>query len=281
MLPQLPFLLLASLAAPALAKEFPAKVQVDLIFPKNETYAPTGYFPVVYAVHNFQLAEPLKFDVHGTIKTHSEWTFQVNNSILNHDYDLWRFPGRYQGFRVWGESWDLDPMFFVTSISTITNGTDDHFHIGWKVDMDNCTDLIESRNPGEVDSSGNILWRSEEQRLEFSVASDGKVPDIEEAIRDCNFQSLALDVKSTDERRVGHKCGDIRNVTSTDKCGALKDYAEEVAMNVSERVLARLGCEEGTWQDIREDCPSLAARFGQQSGWGALAIGVITGLLAL
>lgn len=208
-------------------------------------------------------------------------TYQLNDSTLGVDYDLWRFPGRYQGFRLWGESRDVDPTFFITSITNITNGTDTHFHIGWKVDMDNCTEPNDLDNPGEVNSRGNILWRSEEQRLEFSVAPNGKVPDIEEAIRGCDFQSLAVDVHGTDYGRAGHECGDIRSASLDKQCDILIDYAEEVATNVSERVLARLGCEEGSWQDMREDCADIAARFGQQSGWVALGMGVLTSLFVI
>lgn len=281
MLPHLIFFLLASLTAPVATLDFPAKVQVDLIFPKNETYAPTGYFPMVFAVRNFQVAKPLEFDVYGSIKNHREYTYQLDDATLGVDYDYWRFPGRYQGFRLWRESRDADPIFFINSITNITNGTDTRFHVGWRVDMDNCTEPDDLDIPVRENSRGNVLFRSEEQRLEFSVAPDGKVPDIEEAIRSCNFQSLAIDVHGTDYGRIGHQCGDIRRASPDKQCDILTDYAEEVATNVSDRVLARLGCEEGIWQDMREDCADFAARFGQQSGWVALGMGVLTSLFII
>lgn len=281
LLSQLLSLFLVSRFTPVAAQEFPAKVQVDLIFPKNETYTPTGHFPIVFAVKNFPLAAPLAFDVYGTVKTERAITWQIDDPEFNRDWDIWSFPGRYQGFRRWGESRDVDPMFFIESMSEITNGTDTHFHIAWSVYMDNCTDLDYIENPDKVDNDGNILWRSEDQLLEFSVAPDGKIPDIEEAIRSCGYQSLAIDLKGTGSGSIGSECGDMRNVTPADQCDLLSDYAEEVATNVSIRVLDRFGCEEGTWQEMREDCPDLAARYGPGNGLVVLAVGVVLGVFML
>lgn len=279
MLPQFVLFLLFSLIAPATTQEFPAKVQVDLIFPKNETYAPTGYFPVVYAIRNFQVAEPLGLDLYGTIKTHRSRKSLIDDSIRGRDFDSWRIPDRYRYFGgVWGESRDADPMFLVTSITPITNGTDTHFYVGWTMGMANCTDLLRSEAPQIVDRNGNIPWETEEQLVEFSIAPDGKVPDIEEAIRSCDYQSFAINVEGTGHGSPEAECGDLRNVKPSDHCDLLSDYAEEVAANVSDRVLSRLGCEKGTWQDMMEDCPDLAVRYGQRSGWAAL-VAVLTGLL--
>ncbi|THC87758.1 hypothetical protein EYZ11_012793 [Aspergillus tanneri] len=35
-------------------------LEVDLVFPRNETYAPTDYFPVVFALQNAERARYLK-----------------------------------------------------------------------------------------------------------------------------------------------------------------------------------------------------------------------------
>lgn len=278
LLPRLFIFLVASRFATVAAQKFPAKVQVDLIFPKNETYAPTSYFPIVYAVKNFPLAAPLDFDIYGSVKTERAYRYEIDSWEYNHDWDIWGFPDRYQGFGRWGESQDADPLFFVASISEITNGTDTHFRIEWSVDMDNCTELDRIENPGEVDSDGNIFWISQDELLEFSVAPDGKVPDIEEAIRSCGYQSIAIDLEGTS---TGSGCGDLRNATPTDQCGVLSDYAEEVATNVSTRVLDRLGCKEGTWQEMREDCPDLAARHWPGNGLVVLVAGVVLGVFML
>lgn len=42
------------------ANTFPATVEVDLIFPRNDTYAPSAIFPVVFAFQNAALVPSLK-----------------------------------------------------------------------------------------------------------------------------------------------------------------------------------------------------------------------------
>lgn len=68
-------------------REFPVKFQVDLIFPKNETYALTSYFPVVYAVHNFRAAGHLDLYLHGTIKTYKSRRFLLDESTRGYGHD--------------------------------------------------------------------------------------------------------------------------------------------------------------------------------------------------
>jgi hypothetical protein len=56
------FLLAASGALSATAAAdvtFPAVVEVDSIFPRNETYAPTAVFPIIFAIQNFAAASSL------------------------------------------------------------------------------------------------------------------------------------------------------------------------------------------------------------------------------
>src|SRR3978361_1099068 len=52
------FLLLFSLPNLIITEAFPQTVEIDLIFPRNETYAPTAYFPIVFAIQNYAPAWP-------------------------------------------------------------------------------------------------------------------------------------------------------------------------------------------------------------------------------
>ncbi|KAL2829527.1 hypothetical protein BDW59DRAFT_178476 [Aspergillus cavernicola] len=58
--PQASLLLAASMGAIVHATNV---VEVDLVFPRNETYAPTEWFPVVFAVQNVESAELLNFRI--------------------------------------------------------------------------------------------------------------------------------------------------------------------------------------------------------------------------
>jgi hypothetical protein len=56
---------------------FPATAEVDLIFPQNDTYAPTSIMPIVFAIQNSQLLASLDLSF--------EWS--LSNSS-NHEYNL-------------------------------------------------------------------------------------------------------------------------------------------------------------------------------------------------
>lgn len=47
-------------------RKFPTDLQVDLIFPRNETYAPTQLLPIVFGLNNFDAVWPL--DMHLTVR---------------------------------------------------------------------------------------------------------------------------------------------------------------------------------------------------------------------
>lgn len=62
-------LFLASLlgAVGAGAITFPATVEVDLVFPRNDTYTPAALIPIVFAIQNAQLAaslDPNNYSIH-------------------------------------------------------------------------------------------------------------------------------------------------------------------------------------------------------------------------
>ncbi|KAK2875575.1 hypothetical protein FQN49_001599 [Arthroderma sp. PD_2] len=46
---------------------FPQTVEVDMIFPRNETYAPPQFMPFVFAVQNFHVAKPLFLQFYYTL----------------------------------------------------------------------------------------------------------------------------------------------------------------------------------------------------------------------
>ncbi|GIK06328.1 hypothetical protein Aspvir_001975 [Aspergillus viridinutans] len=57
-------------------------VEVDLVFPRNETYSPAEWFPIVFAVQNPQSAELLNLRISYDIRKD---TNRNNQTTLNHD----------------------------------------------------------------------------------------------------------------------------------------------------------------------------------------------------
>jgi hypothetical protein len=56
-------MLVLALASSALAQTYPAIVEYDVIFPRNDTYAPVAVMPVVFAIQNPQAGVPLQFEI--------------------------------------------------------------------------------------------------------------------------------------------------------------------------------------------------------------------------
>ncbi len=59
-------------------------VEIDVIFPRNETYAPSDRFPVVFAVQNAALAKHLRLDIDSFIRNGSDLT----NVFGHYSHDL-------------------------------------------------------------------------------------------------------------------------------------------------------------------------------------------------
>lgn len=58
---------LLSAGVASAGRKLPADIQVDLVFPRNETYAPTQMFPTVFAIDNFDSATPLDLYISLTV----------------------------------------------------------------------------------------------------------------------------------------------------------------------------------------------------------------------
>ena len=102
---------------------FPTTVEVDLIFPRNDTYAPTALMPIVFAIQNSQLAAPLD---------------------LNFQYDIFQL-GAPDGPSVsgildlrWAKFSSSDPFFAFRSTQKL-NATESEWSLVWTLSSGNCS----------------------------------------------------------------------------------------------------------------------------------------------
>ena len=138
-------------AAQALATTFPATVEVDLIFPRNETYAPSDIFPLVFAFQNSALAPSLDPGFDLTI-----WDL---NSNLTYDPSLALTNTNFSG---------SDPKFVYTSI---TNLPASKYRLVWDFGAGNCSNI---RGANSDRPAGGFRSNS----IEFAVQSGAQQPDI-------------------------------------------------------------------------------------------------------
>ncbi|OKP13587.1 hypothetical protein PENSUB_778 [Penicillium subrubescens] len=81
-------------------------LETDLLFPRNKTYAPTEWFPVVFGVQNPELAPHVDLDISFTIQNANNMSDIINNTNKNPYY----FYAYFSDFRTrgrWRVAWNV------------------------------------------------------------------------------------------------------------------------------------------------------------------------------
>ncbi|KAL6815072.1 hypothetical protein J3E69DRAFT_370557 [Trichoderma sp. SZMC 28015] len=154
--------LMTAMGAKSTYPTLPATLEVDLLFPRNETYAPSWLMPVVFAVQNSSLAVPLGVSI--------QWSMWEGNNTRS------RGSIGGGGFDVAGDvdtaySTPKNPYLISSAVNTISY-PDGVWTLAWYVQYHNCM----YKNPGGpwTTNSGNFT-------TVFTVSKSGKAIDLEAA----------------------------------------------------------------------------------------------------
>ncbi|KAL5087857.1 hypothetical protein Trisim1_007508 [Trichoderma cf. simile WF8] len=158
--------LMTAMGAKSTSPTLPATLEVDLLFPRNETYAPSWLMPVVFAVQNSSLAVPLGVSI--------QWSMWEGNNT--------RSPGAIGGggFDVAGDvagdvttarSTLKNPYLVSSAVNTISY-PDGVWTLAWYVQYHSC----DYNNP-----EGPWTSHSENFTTVFTVSKSGKAIDLEAA----------------------------------------------------------------------------------------------------
>nr|EAQ71429.1 hypothetical protein MGCH7_ch7g836 [Pyricularia oryzae 70-15] len=136
--------------APATSAErrLPTDVQVDLLFPRNETYAPAPWFPIIFAIRNLDAAWPLDVDLQVDV-------FSVGSRRNQTQHVSWQDIGLYS------VPTPERHYFHMPAINMIEGATD-RYNIVWRL----------------------RIW-NRMQNLSFSTAPGAMLPDVETSIASC------------------------------------------------------------------------------------------------
>ena len=281
------FLLLGLLSAEVAIAErnLPADVQIDLIFPRNETYAPTQHFPIVIGIKNLDAVWPMDSSLTVTIQSISSWS--------DPDPPSWTWDS--VGFLpdlVDADGDAPDTSFFHFPAVNMTNGTTDNYFIRWHYSIpyrcfDNATDPEDHDGARGWSSMYSIRSPREyySHALFFSTAPRAQLPDIEATVNSCSEANAnySAAVRIT-EMKMTYDWGDEKG---SRPCPVLEDIepakclfessAKDLAADVNAAMLDMTLCKEGTWQTITAPCPReenmalpQTVRFGV--GWGLLPL---------
>ena len=139
-----------------------AVVEVDLIFPRNETYAPGPFMPVVFAIQNSAIAAPL--DIYITWHV----TQLDGNASTSGALDL-----RQTNFT------RSDP-FFVFDVAQRLNGTEGTWAAAWALSLFNCS---VSTQAGE--NYTTVTKNLASSRVVFTTRPDAPGPNLVQSPKAC------------------------------------------------------------------------------------------------
>jgi hypothetical protein len=135
-------------------------VEIDLVFPRNETYAPTRWMPVVFAVRNTELARYLIPSISYSVQNNSGPNRETHRTF-RHDLKStnWSSHEPYFAYQFW-------PGF----------ATEGRWWLSWTVTWDSC---YEGEKP-EFGSyfRGLITTNHSDHYVEFAIQNNGQAVDL-------------------------------------------------------------------------------------------------------
>lgn len=185
-------------AAVVSERKLPTTVQADLVFPRNETYKPTPWFPIVLAFKGLRDVWPISMTLDMDIYSISESRLGVDSPsyrMLSVTYDEFSTAVIDPTFKTIpelversdGESDGSDSIlpnthYLYIPLVNVTNGTTDQFYVSFRLKVlrrcvANGTEIRYDWNSNPTD-----LWK---YNLAFSSGPEGIVPDVEAAITTC------------------------------------------------------------------------------------------------
>ncbi|KAI6090037.1 hypothetical protein F4821DRAFT_230487 [Hypoxylon rubiginosum] len=141
--------------------EFPATVDVELIFPRNDTYAPANIVPIVFAIRNSQLAAPLD---------------------LSFDWNLWNLdnlsaPGAGGLFDLTNVNFsNVSDPYFAYEYVTELNVTEARWSLVWSMGSGNCS--RPDGATGDDKTASSLSFYNRDRNVRFTTRNGAQQPDL-------------------------------------------------------------------------------------------------------
>ncbi|KAI4685537.1 uncharacterized protein J4E84_006265 [Alternaria hordeiaustralica] len=257
-------------AVDAAASDTSGVVEVDLVFPRNDTYAPAPYVPIVFAVQNPELASSLSLRL----------GFEVWNMTNGSKVDEGSFGDYYESSSLnWTNTSSSDPELVYRHYTEFN--TEGKWSLVWNLIWSNCT----------YDPLREIYYQkgqSQTSGITFTTKKTAQGIDLVDATKNqsCSEnQGIAFNVVDTTKVTggsygVGEQCAVLDNSTVTptpcrvniDSTAASSITAALTASLCSDEY--RMWVEAGRAQEPEISCPA------DESAAQQLLVGGITCLIA-
>ncbi|KAL4903341.1 hypothetical protein BDW74DRAFT_156202 [Aspergillus multicolor] len=245
-------------------------VEVDQIFPRNETYAPTRYFPIIWGLQNATTAYPYAFTLYWRLRLADSAVF-----VLEGD-------GRFPESDNLDETYSsgaapTDPIVFHDFPLKMRNFTTGHWELQWRFGFEyNCS----LSDPGFPDEhSSKQPWNN----VTFSIAEGGKsveLLDNRECESEADGRAVAFGVSPPHPREPDQDCP-VVNDTRPNPCAL--DFTAEAVENITAaaREIGRCPEFEGGLADFPVTCRNHGMRVGFEWTRVVGAISILWALISL
>ncbi|KAJ5887771.1 hypothetical protein N7495_007812 [Penicillium taxi] len=140
---------------------FPSRAEVDLVFPRNETYAPIALFPILFAFQSPKLVAAMDPDIYVTLYTGT----YPNIATIHTSID-----GQADGMNLYYNNFSSSDPMYVHLYTTALNARHDPgtlYHLEWNFSGGNCSNNTSSEE--FTDDSVQLEDTEFSNTLDFTV----------------------------------------------------------------------------------------------------------------
>jgi hypothetical protein len=161
----------------------PTNIEIDIIFPRNDTYARADSFPIVFAIQGNAAA----YRMGGYLFT---WIIRPYSPLMGTNAEFWIDYGQYFAL---DETSVEDPVLLVNrtlSLGAAASATDRQYELQWAFSFVPRCELLPN---GTISENGTLPMLKE--NLVFTIDSKAKAPDVM-AVTECPTLGTLIGVKS-------------------------------------------------------------------------------------
>ncbi|KAK2874928.1 hypothetical protein FQN49_001929 [Arthroderma sp. PD_2] len=261
---------------------FPRILEADLVFPRNDTYAPIPYMPFVLAIQNFHTTKSFYRMLKYNFSTASDPEHPiVSDSISFHNY-------------LYG-SFDRGDTKFISDFTTALNNTEGNWLFSWEWTISNCSKSTKySDNP--ISKELNFVdtnFTSQRSQVYFNTKNGFQEADFLAATQDgtCNDgtgSGLAFNITGNEDNVAGGQyyfdspeCPIISGTTQTPNPCEVKiddETAADILFSIQSGACLQHN-DTSVCPPVRGGKKENAARRAAQFSVGGLVLGATLGWL--
>ncbi|GCB21696.1 hypothetical protein AAWM_04581 [Aspergillus awamori] len=240
---------------------YPGIFEVDLIFPRNETYSPQELMPIVFALQNPSLASTLGATIYWGLREGNNWS--APGSVTDEGFELFTFNFTSSG-----------PHLATSFVNTLAY-PDGSWTFAWTLQITNCSQAerlscldSESQNCSLAYNPNQVLSMS--NAIVFNVSQSGQAPSLEAATSSdmCRtMEAYAFNVTSTGV--TGEVCGFLGPSPTTNPCAATINASAASSISAAATALACDPQERSAYPNVTCPTPSSKSNAAGQYGMAA------------